>query len=322
MLVVMTALLYLFSAGLVNAASYEFTAIDYPGASQTEAFALNDLDHIAGAWSVDRVAPWGVMPGNPKGFIWQNGNFITLEFPGSTQTIPTGLNRNCAVGLMDRDGATRSFKYCDAARSWEMLQLNGGALDTYVIGIDDNNEIVGEFSMAIASTSRRRQAGYRFDGNFEPVDPRCPADAPADSSSARAKNHNGGIAGWVRCGGAINGFISHDNGRTFTLITVPNSAAGTTIVYGINDAGDVTGAYHDATGERCFMLSDGVFTAIDFPGAKHTACYGINNNKTLSGAYVDSNNKRHAFIAKTTQPLLATLTQQKAKSKSNKKKKG
>jgi len=51
---------------------------------------------------------------------------------------------------------------------------------------------------------------------------------------------------------------------TYTQIDVPGAT--TTVIQGINAAGDVVGSYNDSNGSHGFLLSSGVFTTIDYPG--------------------------------------------------------
>src|SRR5439155_26285611 len=55
---------------------------------------------------------------------------------------------------------------------------------------------------------------------------------------------------------------------------------------GINAAGDVVGVYRDAGGKQHgFLLSGGIFTSIDFPGAISTGARGIGPGGDIVGAY-------------------------------------
>ena len=61
-----------------------------------------------------------------------------------------------------------------------------------------------------------------------------------------------------------------------------------TTLYGINDAGQIVGTHscsRDSGSTGAFLLSNGVFTAIDAPGATSTFAYGINNNAQIVGFY-------------------------------------
>ena len=45
-----------------------------------------------------------------------------------------------------------------------------------------------------------------------------------------------------------------------------------------------------------FLLSGGVYTAIDFPGASATAAWGLHSSGVIVGGYVNANNVAHGYI--------------------------
>jgi len=71
-----------------------------------------------------------------------------------------------------------------------------------------------------------------------------------------------------------------------------------TIVGGINDAGDMVGAFRDTAGiQHAYIISpDGTFRTIDFPGATATLGEGINDRGDIVGAYADAQRTRHGFL--------------------------
>jgi hypothetical protein len=96
----------------------------------------------------------------------------------------------------------------------------------------------------------------------------------------------------------------------FSTIDVPGGTADNS-ANTINNRGQIVGQYADSAGVyHGYLLSESVFTAIDFPGAAHSFANGINNrgqivgnnnNGDFVGRYVtDSNVDRsaaqHAFL--------------------------
>jgi hypothetical protein len=69
--------------------------------------------------------------------------------------------------------------------------------------------------------------------------------------------------------------------------------------YAINSAGDVVGFFLDAAGSHGFVLSKGVYTTLDYPGAVPgtTGASGINDFGEVVGDYTDANGALHGFIA-------------------------
>src|SRR5256885_2104737 len=82
---------------------------------------------------------------------------------------------------------------------------------------------------------------------------------------------------------------------TFTTIDVPGADG--TSASGINERGQIVGAYFDPINKkgRGFLLDDGNFTSIDFPGAAATIPDRINNRGQIIGGYSDSS-RGHGFL--------------------------
>lgn len=72
---------------------------------------------------------------------------------------------------------------------------------------------------------------------------------------------------------------------TYTNIQVPGSTA--TAAFGLNNKGDVVGWYLEANGkEHGFLLSNGKYTSLDYPGAiGGTTPYGINDAGVIVGNF-------------------------------------
>ena len=57
----------------------------------------------------------------------------------------------------------------------------------------------------------------------------------------------------------------------------------------MNARGDIAGRIHDANGnDHAFLLRDGQFTQIDYPGAAATVGRGINNAGDVTGNHFNS----------------------------------
>jgi hypothetical protein len=64
----------------------------------------------------------------------------------------------------------------------------------------------------------------------------------------------------------------------------------------INNAGQIVGQYHNASGTHGFLFSGGTYTTIDVPGTRGTALLGINDDGQITGAYTDNNGTHHGFL--------------------------
>ena len=79
---------------------------------------------------------------------------------------------------------------------------------------------------------------------------------------------------------------------TYTTIDDP---LGTSVAFGINDAGQVVGGYSDATNhEHGFLYSGGTFTTLAL--SADTLAYGINAAGQIVGTYLDANGRNQGFL--------------------------
>ena len=111
-------------------------------------------------------------------------------------------------------------------------------------------------------------------------------------------NDEGLIAGtWTTANGASVGFIRLSDGRISTPIVNPNDNSGLTVLRAVNDEGVIAGFY-GANVSSGFLLIEGKFQTVDFPGALATALRGVNNLGDVSGTYsvVDLNADEFGFI--------------------------
>ncbi|HVE72501.1 MAG TPA: hypothetical protein VNI54_14145 [Thermoanaerobaculia bacterium] len=121
-------------------------------------------------------------------------------------------------------------------------------------------------------------------------------------------NNHGDIVGFYDdSNGAIHGYLRR-NGGDFVSVDFPGSVG--TSALSINDRGDIVGTYFDPAGfQHGFLLSDGVFTSIDYPGAAQTkgiifelaaglgtAGFGLNRHGDIVGEYADSNKVAHGYL--------------------------
>jgi len=65
------------------------TTLDFPGASDTIAFGINELGTVVGLWDI--LDSDGNLIAE-HGFIWKNGVFSEVDFPGAADTSVMGIN--------------------------------------------------------------------------------------------------------------------------------------------------------------------------------------------------------------------------------------
>jgi uncharacterized membrane protein len=108
-------------------------------------------------------------------------------------------------------------------------------------------------------------------------------------------NNSGGIVGVAKLGNS--GFLY--KGGNFTPINIPH--ADWVNPHGINDSGHIVGSYQDTHGFHGFLYIGGTFTPIDVPGSpppdydNHTEALAINNSGHIVGSYWDAHGI-HGFL--------------------------
>lgn len=102
--------------------------------------------------------------------------------------------------------------------------------------------------------------------------------------------------------GVFHGFVTGAKGSV-TTIDFPGATA--TFAQGMNDHGDIVGAYtDDAPIVHAFLLQDGQFSNIDFPGAVFNSAIGINNRGEVAGLFLKEGNVFGYILANGTFTLL------------------
>ena len=84
------------------AASFTFTPIDVPGASQTLAFGINPSGQIVGFYSDST---------GQHGFLYDRGVFTPIDVPGASQTLALGITPSGQIVgyYFDSTGNTHGF---------------------------------------------------------------------------------------------------------------------------------------------------------------------------------------------------------------------
>jgi hypothetical protein len=261
---------------------YKFTKVDFPGAPQTNLFAINDFRQYVGA-SIDGdtamtnhaiyfngntlslLDPNGVVGTNfsfalslnlrgdivggyidssgvGHGFLYNNGNVNTIDYPGSTLTYAYGINDRREIIGVYLDAAGAQHCYLLHNNVFENIDLAGGVI-TVPFSINDWSEIVGQY-ITVANTIGH---GY-FEpsiGKFTTYDA---PQAPANSTFFISINNFNQILGtWVDAS-KINHNFSLVDGK-YRPFNLPKSFQSTQVsAQTINDFGDVVGIFFDSQG--------------------------------------------------------------------------
>ncbi|MHB1938508.1 MAG: hypothetical protein ACYCOR_18270 [Acidobacteriaceae bacterium] len=282
----------------VTALSYTYATIDDPsGSLSTQAYGINSTEQIVGTYSDTS--------GGGHGFLYSNGNFSTIDYPGpgtsSTNPTSTDLNginaNNEIVGNYNEAANNIHIGFLYSAGNFKNLgddpaSISGG---TSPEGINDNGDIVGLYT-----DSSGNDHGFLYsNGAYTTIDD----PNGALGTQAFGINNNGQIVGiYFDANSVPHGFSYTISDKTFTTIDYPGTIFSTQAT-GINDNGQITGWYtNNALNYAGFLDNGQNFTTIFDPsspgsGAGATIANGININGQIVGWYLDANNKQHGFLA-------------------------
>jgi uncharacterized membrane protein len=168
-----------------------------------------------------------------------------------------------------------------------------GAIFTESNDIGPTDDIVGRYG-----SSDGKSHGYLLhEGMFTTI------DFSPTFTSAIGINPSGDIVGrYQTADRTFHGFLLSAAG-TFTSLDVPGATA--TSAFGINPRGDIVGGYCSPgpcpaavqTGlNHGFLLRDGTYSSIDFPGALLTQAWKINAAGEVAGRYKSPDGRWHAFL--------------------------
>jgi probable HAF family extracellular repeat protein len=228
-----------------------------------------------------------------------NTIFNAIDYPSATNgTVGAGINDSGQiVGFSSGHGFLLSggqFTTVDRPDS----------LGTEALGINDLGQIVGSYQHITGGS-------HPFVGDFAFVyNAGSFTDLAIDPfhSFATGINNSGLIGGYRSFNNADHGFLYSLSDGSYTPIDDPLATpnffgAGTTHVFGINNAGQAVGDYLMAGSSpgtfvsHGFIYSGGVFTTLDDPlGTNSTQAHGINDQGMIVGSFIDSANVSHGFV--------------------------
>ncbi len=257
-----------------SARAYTFVTLNYPGATQTYAYGINDSGHISGFYTdgsgghgfVYDGSTWTTLdyPGTSStyaydindsgviagryydgswhGFIYDSGTWITLDVPGATETAAWGINNSgVAVGHYAAGSGVHAFVYDSG--TYTTLHVPGAASRTFATGINDSGDIVGYY------LDGSNWHGFVYDGSTYTTQ-----DYPSVNwTYATDINDSGNLVGYYDNGSGWYGFVY--NGNTYTTLNIPASDYPETQARGINDAGDLVGFYYGGDGMHGFIAN-------------------------------------------------------------------
>jgi uncharacterized membrane protein len=225
--------------------------------------------------------------------------FVSFDYPASTGTGLAGINDSGQiVGSFSTATSYGQGFIRNGDGSLVPIVLPYPSTDSPAAGINASGQVVGAFfdPNTFFAQGYLRSTGGTYSIIDDPINP--------NNSAPSAINDAGLMVGTYSDPNhfsLVHGFL--DASGTFTTIDDPNMAANSfgqeyTELSGINNLGQIVGAYTDATGSHGFLRSPtGVFTTIDDPDGNPgtTAINGINNLGVIAGTFTDSSGM-HSFI--------------------------
>src|ERR1035438_261463 len=213
------------------------------------------------------------------GFVWQDGFFKTVDYPGAAYTYLFGVNnRGLAIGYYGDGTTNHTVTYAVRTGTSTALPDIPGYAENDGYCINDLGVAVG--GAFEGSTS----VGWLWDPTTLSYSFLAVPGAAQNSTSPSCLNDKNQVAGYYAdASGAYHGFI-YEYGA-YTIVNMPG--AEDTYPDGINNRGIIQGQIFDAAGvaEGFVATSGGVFTAVNFPGPEMTAVVGINDRADLCGTY-------------------------------------
>ena len=267
-----------------------FTGLDYPGASLTVAFDINNSGNIVGFYR-DANSDF-------HGFVYDRvtRSFASIDYTNAvcaTGTDARGINESGEIVGTCTDAAGNFYGYLLTADGFTSIQAPG-PMSTIAQGISsDSRNIVGCIHDINMSTTMfgmwHDAAGFNFFGGM------------FGGLTGIGFMHNG-VSPEGRNVVGLFMDTTVNRARAYILrdgVAVPFDYPGATLTqaWDVNAQGDVVGVYRDTAGRvHGFLRSaQGEFTSIDVPNATLTRAFGINTSGDIVGTYVVGG-VQHAFL--------------------------
>jgi uncharacterized membrane protein len=253
-------------SGLFRDRRGRISSFDVPRAAGTEAIGINDRGQIVGEYSND--TPFVNASAAVRAYVTYRGRFVRLRIPGSELMTAFGINdRGWVVGTYVDQGTPRNPEGT-FSESHGYLWKNGrfhtidvpGAAATELYAINDRGDILG----AYAEHGTFEQHGFRLDhhGRITEI-----AVDGGQFTFPLGINDRGQVVGFTSDAGPdgvginIHGF-AFLKGLNGPVTPVDFPGAPQTAALGINDRGQVVGAYENpgatglqrATADRTLLL--------------------------------------------------------------------
>jgi uncharacterized membrane protein len=285
------------AAGIAScdfAADATFTTIDVPGATTTMAYDINAAGDIVGSYV-------SAADGRTYAFLRSRGVFTTIDFPDANFTKATGIDPSGDIVGQYRlsrepSGARHGFLLSEG----EYTSIDPPAsIFTNARDINSRGDIVGYFCTIVPCGGGIDEHGFlrAASGEFTAV------DFPGAMGTIPWKiNSRGQILGAYTNADGTGHIFLLKAGR-FATIDLPDGRAVSVANGGFNPRGDLVGVYCDtapciitSTDDHGFLLRQGEFIPINYPGSTESGAFGINARGDIVGYYVGAGGVTHGFL--------------------------
>jgi len=269
-------------------AQYKFTQVDFPGAAQTNLFAINDERQYVGA-SIDGDAV------GTQHAIFFDGQTLSRLDPGGV----VGNNFSFALSLNLRGDIVGGYQ--DATGSHGFLYNGGnvttidfpGASGTFAFGINDRREIIGIYS----DSAQAQHAFLLRKGVFKTID--LPGGVPTTPFSIN--DFSEVVGQYTTVPKTIgHGYLQLKNGK-FTTFDAPSAPPNSTLFISINNLSQILGTWVDTNNlNHNFVMEDGELHDFNLPKsfqASQVSAQTINDFGDIVGLFFDAQNVQHGFVA-------------------------
>lgn len=224
--------------------------------------------------------------GSPPPLTQTRYQITPIDIPGGVFMTPVKVNNEGLVSgtFFGADNGEHGFLWKDGTIT---ILDKPDAMVTFANGISDRGIVAGGYHDSDGGHAALYHVVNRTWTELPDI-------AGLPSNGAGEINNKGICMGGASEASGANGVGWLWDGKTYSFFAVPeaNGPAGGTQPQGMNDHGQVTGTYLDASGNAHGFLKDGpTITTFDVPGADGTIPCSINNQGDIAGFYifVDSN---------------------------------
>jgi uncharacterized membrane protein len=210
------------------------------------------------------------LPGNENGF----DSVEAINDIGAIVGNVADANEQLSHGFLLFNGKFTTFKF-------------PGSLLTTAHDINNHAQIVGQYT----DRSDHLHGFVVHSGGFNTIDVPGASDTVVEGI-----NDFGDMVGIFVDEtnlGFVTSFLRHKG--KFTKFSFPGADPGTTVAMSINNSGVIVGSYEIHFDHHGFMVRNGHFSTIDFPGAEETQIFKISGDGDIVGTYTPPSDISNGF---------------------------